>query len=85
LKDAKGDLIVFARLGLDLRVVGLNDNVRSTFNDRWTLVAILDVAEEIDSDGGEESDMDLVLRSIRSAVFARRMEREVVSVEVKGK
>ncbi len=85
MKDAKGDLIVFARLGLDLRVVGLNDNVRSTFNDRWTLVAILDVAEEIDSDGGEESDMDLVLRSIRSAVFARRMEREVVSVEVKGK
>jgi len=26
-----GDLIVFAGLGLDLRVVGLNDNVRLTF------------------------------------------------------
>jgi hypothetical protein len=85
LKDAKGDLVVFAGLGLDLRVVGLNDNVRLTFKRSWSLVAILDAAEEIDSDGGEKSDTDLVLRSIRSAVSARRMEREVVSVEVKGK
>ncbi|KAE9378242.1 sulfate permease [Stipitochalara longipes BDJ] len=72
LKGAKRDLMAFAGHGFELRFVGLNENVRLTFKrSGWTLVDIMDAVEEI-------------FASMQSAVFARRVEREVVSVEVKG-
>jgi len=84
LKDAKRDLVAFAGLGFELRFVGLNETVRLTFKrSGWRLLDVVDAIEASDSESIEKSETDLVFGSVQSALFARRVEREVVSVEVK--
>jgi sodium-independent sulfate anion transporter 11 len=70
LADAKKDLILFAGEAVQLRFVGINENVRIRFEmSGWQL---LDVVDEFDTVKGT-TDADFVFPSMQIAMFAGRV------------